>query len=143
MIDDDWSALADDKLGHTAGTLWGQISARVMALKPTSPIQEKLWSRILANVDTISDYRMIRLVKALMKHPVYVYVVIFGFLIAMACFGPYRPQPLLVILLTLFSSLVGLLLFLILTLSDPFQGDIGVRPATFEYLIETLRPADM
>jgi hypothetical protein len=35
--------------------------------------------------------------------------------------------------------LVSLVLFLIVKLSDPFQGDIGVDPTAFEYLVETLR----
>jgi hypothetical protein len=57
----------------------------------------------------------------------------------MACFGAYRPQGPLVVLVSLYTVFVGLVLFLIMKLSDPFQGDIGVTPAAFEYLVETLQ----
>ena len=34
---------------------------------------------------------------------------------------------------------VGLVLYLILTVGDPFRGGIVVDPTTFEHLIQTLR----
>jgi hypothetical protein len=138
VIDDDWPALADDKLGQRAETLGRQLSEAVFKLTPTNPIQEKLWSRILADVDLISDYQLIRLDNALAEPPVYVFVIIFGFFVTMACFGAYRPQAPLVVLVLLYTVFVGLVLYLILTLSDPFQG-IGVKPTSFEHLVETLQ----
>ena len=137
VIDDDWPALANDKLGQRAGSLGRQLSEAVIKLTPTEPIQEKLWSRIIADVDLISDYRLIRLDNALAEPPVYVFVIIFGFFVTMACFGAYRPQAPLVVLVSLYTIFVGLVLYLILTLSDPFQG-IGVKPTSFEYLTEAL-----
>ena len=73
------------------------------------------------------------------KPPVYVYVIIFGFLVTMACFGIYRPQAPLIVLVTLYTVFVGLVLYLVLAMSDPFQGDIGVAPTSFEYLVDTLQ----
>ena len=70
---------------------------------------------------------------------IYVNVMIFGFLVTMACFGAYRPQPPLVVLVSLYTVFVGLVLYLVLQLSDPFRGDIGVAPTSFEYLVETLQ----
>ena len=107
-------------------------------LNPTKPLQEKLWSRILADVDLMSDYRMSRLDTALARPPIYVIVIVFGFFITMACFGAYRPQAPLVGLVLLYTVFVGLVLFLILTLSDPFQG-IGIQPDSFEKVVEIMR----
>jgi len=139
VIDDDWPALANDKLGQRTGSLRKQLTEALMNLKPATSNQEKLWSFIVADIDALSDYRFIRLDAALAKPPVYVYVIIFGFLVTMACFGAYRPQGPLVVLVSLYTVFVGLVLFLIVKLSDPFQGDIGVTPAAFEYLVETLQ----
>ena len=36
------------------------------------------------------------------------------------------------------STVLGLVLYLILALSDPFQGGIGVGPTTFEHLVEKM-----
>ena len=87
----------------------------------------------------VSDHRFVRLDAALAKPPVYVNVIIFGFLVTMACFGAYRPQGPLVVLVSLYTVFVGLVLFLIVKLCDPFQGEIGVAPTAFEYLVETLQ----
>jgi hypothetical protein len=51
----------------------------------------------------------------------------------------YRPHLPLVALVTLYTVFVGLVLYLILAMSDPFQGDIGVAPTSFEYLVEKLQ----
>ena len=139
VIDDDWPALANDKLGQRAGALRKQLTEALMSLEPASSNQEKLWPFIAADIDALSDHRFIRLDAALAKPSVYIYVIIFGFLVTMACFGVYLPQGPLVVLVSLYTVFVGLVLFLIVKLSDPFQGDIGVTPATFEYLVETLQ----
>ena len=139
VIDDDWPALANDKLGQRAGALKRQLAEAVINLKPTTPTQEMLLSHILADIDTLSDHRFIRLGSALAEPPVYLYVIIFGFLVTMACFGAYRPQAPLVVLFSLYTIFFGLVLYLVLALSDPFQGDIGVSPATFECLVETMQ----
>jgi len=139
IIDDDWPALANDKLGQRTGALGRQLTEAVLNLEPATSNQEKLWSLIVADIDALSDHRAIRLDNALEKPPVFVYVIIFGFLVTMACFGVYRPHAPLVVLVSLYTLFVGLVLFLILKLSDPFQGDIGVAPTAFEYLIEALQ----
>jgi len=121
-----------------AGALKRQLVEGVINLKPATPAQEKMFSHILSDIDALSDHRINRLDSALAEPPVYLYVLIFGFLVTMACFGVYRPQAPLVVLVWLYTVFVGLMLFLVLQLSDPFQGDIGVAPTSFEYLVETL-----
>ena len=139
VIDDDWPALANDKLSERAGVLKKQLTESVLDLEPTTSLQKKLLSSIMADIDTISDYRLIRLDNALAKSPVYVNVVFFGFLVTMACFGAYRPQAPVIVLVSLYAVLVGLVVYLILALSDPFQGGFSVDPTTFEYLVEAMR----
>jgi hypothetical protein len=139
VIDDDWPALSNDKLAERAGSLRRQLVDHVWNLEPETPVQEKLWSQIQADTDKVSDYRLIRLDSALSEPPVYINVIIFGFLVTMACFGAYRPQGPLVALVSLYTVFIGLVLYLILALSDPFQGGIGVDPTTFEHLVESLR----
>jgi hypothetical protein len=139
VIDDDWPALANDKLGERAGALKKQLTESVLDLEPTTSLQEKVLSSILADIDAISDYRLIRLDKALAKPPVYVNVVFFGFLVTMACFGAYRPQAPLIVLVSLYAVFVGLVLYLILALSDPFQGAFSADSTTFEHLVEAMR----
>ena len=139
VIDDDWPALADDRLGKRPGVLKRQLAEGVINLEAANPAQEKMLSYIMADIDALSDYRVVRLDSALAKPPVFIYVIVFGFLVTMACFGAYRPQAPLVVLAFLYTVFVGLVLYLVLAMSDPFQGNFGVTPAPFEYLVETLQ----
>lgn len=139
VIDYDWPALADDRLSPRVGALKNQLAKAVINLKPATTTQEKMISHILDDIDALSDYRVIRLDSALVHPPIYVPVIIFGFLVAMACFGVYRPHLPLVALVTLYTVFVGLVLYLVLAMSDPFQGDIGVAPTSFGYLVEKLQ----
>ena len=139
VIDDDWPALANDRLSQRVGSLKRRLSEGIINLKPANPSQEKMLPNIIADFDALSDYRVIRLDSALGTPPIYLYVIIFGFLVTMACFGVYRPQAPLIVLISLYTIFVGLVLYLVLQLSDPFKGDIGVTPTSFEYLVETMQ----
>jgi len=139
IIDDDWPALANDRLGQRTTALKKQFTMAVMDLEPTTSIQEKLWSFIVADIDALSDHRVVRLNAAMAEPPIYLNVMIFGFLVTMACFGVYQPQTPLMVLVSLYTVFVGLVLFLIVKLSDPFQGDISVDPTALEYLVEKLQ----
>lgn len=139
VIDEDWPALADDELSEHARALRLQVFHGVLSLEPENPTQEELKSRILHDLDSISDFRLNRLNAALAQPPVYLYVIFFGYLVTMALFGGYPPQPPLIALVALYTSFVGLVLYLILALSDPFRGGIGLDPTQFENLVETLR----
>jgi hypothetical protein len=138
VIDDDWPALANDRLGERAGALRAQLASGVLQLKPGTEAQKALWTRIVADVDAISDHRVVRLNNTLSTPPGFFFVIILGFLITMACFGAYRPQPPVVTLLGLATAFVGLVLYLILSLSDPFQSGV-LEPTTLEYLVDSLR----
>ena len=139
IIDDDWPALAGNQLGNKTGDLNKKLQQAAMNLEPTTEAQKQLWSRILNDLDVASDYRLIRLDNALGEPPIYLYVVFFGFLLTMACFGTYRPQGPVVVLVSMYALFVGMVLYLILVLSDPFHGGFGIEPTTFEHVIERMQ----
>ena len=139
IIDDDWPAMARDRFGQRASDLRLQISKMVLALDPANSAQKELKASILADLDALSDFRMIRLNQTLSKPPVYVFVIVFGFLVSMACFGAYRPQPALIALVSLYTAFIGLVLYLVMSLSDPFHGGHIIEPVQFEHLVATLR----
>ena len=136
VIDDDWPAMARDQLGQRTTALRRQFTEKVLELKPTSSVQKQIWNHLLTDIDTMSDYRLIRLNHAMAHPPVYVLVIIFGFLVSMACFGAYQPNSPLIALTSLCTLFIGMVLYLILAMSDPFQGAIIIDPTPFEYLIE-------
>lgn len=139
VIDDEWPAMSEGRLSQRVGNLKTQLAQGVLGLEPATSNQEKMVSHILADIDSLSDHRVIRLDAALAQPLVYVYVIIFGFLVTMACFGVYQPQAPLMVLVTLYTIFVGLVLYLVLALSDPFQGSFGIAPTPFEYLVDMLQ----
>ena len=139
VIDHDWPALADDRLSDQTRVLKRELADRVMKLEPATPKQEMLWSLIVADMDAISDHRLTRLDNALAEPPIFTYVVMFGFLVTMACFGAYRPQGPLVAMASLYTAFIGFVLYLVLALSDPYQGGFSVHTTTFERLVERLQ----
>ena len=139
VIDDDWSAMAKDRLGQRTSALKRQFTEKVLGLKATNSLQKEIRSHIFADIDTMSDYRLIRLNHSMAKPPVYVLVIIFGFLVSMACFGAYQPNFPLIVLVSLCTLFIGMVLYLILAMSDPFQGGPIVDPTPFAYLIEALK----
>lgn len=114
----------------------------MLHLDAQNPIQEILRSRIIVDVDMITDFRLSRLQQALAKPPFFMIVVIFGFLVTMACFGLYKPQVVTVVLVTMYMFLLGLVIYLILAFSDPFQGMPGVDPSPFESVLEKMEKLD-
>lgn len=138
VIDDDWPALAHDQLGEKASRKLLQLLEGANGIESANPSQEGLKGNIKTEIDRVIDFRLTRLNNALAQPPVYAFVTILGFLIAMACFGVYRPQGPLIYLVTLYTSFVGIVLYLIFTLSDPFQGVISIEPDLYERLVRYL-----
>lgn len=142
VIEDDWPALAGDKLGSRTEELQRRFLGELLELQVKTDHQKRVMSWIEQDVDVINDARLQRLNGALAQPPVYIYVIIFGFFVTMVCFGAYRPQRPLVILAALYTSFVGLVLYLIVALSDPFQGSFSVAPDTFVQLIKSLKSSE-
>ena len=111
----------------------------VLHLEAESSMQQILRSRINSDVDQISDLRLTRLEQALAKPPLFLIVVIFGFLATMVCFGPHRPNRLTIVLLSLYTLLIGLVIYMILAYSDPFQGATGIKPTAIEFVLEQIQ----
>ncbi len=142
IVDDDWPAMAQNRFGQRASALRAQLSDRVVRLEPATAYQKDLRATIMADLDALSDFRMIRLNHTLSKPPVYIFVIVFGFLVSMACFGAYRPQVPLIALVSLYTAFIGLVLYLVMSLSDPFHGGQIIDPSPFELLVRTLQSAN-
>lgn len=142
IIDDDWPALAQDSIGQTSRKLLRQLAKSINNLEPETPTQEILKAQMMSDIERLYDFRRTRLNNTLSQPPVYTFVIIIGFIITVICFGVYKPQGPLIVLLSLYTAFIGVVLYLILSLSDPFQGEIGISPHLFENLVEILEAPD-
>jgi hypothetical protein len=138
VIQYDWPALANDQLSKEVREILLQLEYEVLYLEDETEVQQILRPRIISDVSFVYDLRLTRLEQALAKPPLFLIVVVFGFLITMACFGPHPPNRLTVGLLAMYTSLIGLVIYLILAYSDPFQGATGIDPASLKYVLEQI-----
>lgn len=139
VIDHDWPALANDRLSEEARISFASLENEVLHLEDNTELQGILRSRIISDVDLVSDLRLSRLEQAMAKPPLFLVVVIFGFLATMVCFGPHAPNRFTLSLLSFYTLLVGLVIYLILAYSDPFEGATGIEPAALEFVLQQIR----
>lgn len=139
VIDHDWPALANDRLSQEARDIFDQLEHEVLHLEDETEIQGILRGRIISDVDLISDLRLSRLEQAFAKPPLFLIVVFFGFLTTMVCFGAHQPNRLTLMLLSSYTLLIGLVVYLILAFSDPFQGSTGIDPVSLQFILDQIR----
>lgn len=80
-------------------------------LEPQSPVQEVLKAQMMNDIERLYDFRRIRLNNTLSQPPVYTFVIILGFIITVICFGVYKPQGPLIVLLSLYTAFIGAVLY--------------------------------
>jgi hypothetical protein len=142
VIDDDWPALAHGRLSERSAALLRQLEDGVLDLEASNARQKTMRPILIADVDLISDHRLSLLQQAGERPTRILIVVFFGYLISMVYFGVYRPRPIVVGLVTLYTMLVGVALYLVLAGSEPFDHASTVSSAPLELLLEVMR-ADM
>lgn len=143
VIYDDWPALAHDNLGQLATFQLHTLLFKTNEIEAVESAHKGLKTNIQSDIDKVINFRLARLNNALAQPPVYIFITFIGFLVTMIFFGCYPPQVPIVILVSIYTSFVGAILYLILTLSDPFQGSISMPTNIFNVLVEYLRAVKM
>jgi transcriptional regulator of NAD metabolism len=139
VIEDEWQTLANNRLSNRAEKLLRQVEDGVLNLPTAGEVQKTLRSRAIEDVDRISDFRLARLQQSREQKSIVLYVVLFGYLVTMVYFGIYQPRAALVSLLSLYTVFVGVILYFMLAMSDPFQGATAIDSAPLEYVLEAMR----
>ena len=142
LIEEDWPSLAKDRLADRPELLLRKIWSTMRVLDTGSNNESFYFTLMIKDIDSLSDYRRARLYHALAPPPFFLLIVIFGMVVVMVCLGLYRTSRALIVLVSFYLSFVGLVVYLILALSDPFQGVIAVAPTSLEYVLEEMLQAN-
>ena len=142
VIEDEWPALAEDRLSELAEKRLSQVEDAILSLATEGPVQETSRSRAIDDVDLISGHRLARLQQAIDQHSQALFVILFGYLVTMVYFGIYPPRIGMIVLLSFYTAFIGVIIYLMLAMSDPFYGSFAVDPAPFEYVLESMKSID-
>lgn len=138
VIDDEWPRLADGSLSQKAQILFLEIEDGILALKPDSQYQKDLKDRLMKDIDEISDNRSARIYAGNVSLSWFIVVVMIGFLITsfLLCVNPVRPSTL--ILISCYSTFIGIVLYSIVALNQPYHGFTHVSVKPFQTVHNTL-----
>ena len=142
VIEDDWPALARGRPSERTGEVTHQLLLSTLALEPTDAAQEALRSRLFTDLDLLSDHRKTRVTQSREQPPAALTIVYLGYLVTMVYFGVYRPRRALLALLSLYTVFVGATIYLIIEVSQPFQGGTAVTTEPIEYVLEAMKASD-
>ncbi len=125
---------------NAAGTL-AALQTHLATFEPTTEGRKTRYAGAYREFDRIVELRRIRLksVVAGLPMPLWFVVLVGAFLsIAVTGFFDMRSQSMHFWMTIMFSGLLGLLIFLLAAMDNPFRGDISVGPQAFELVYKQL-----
>jgi hypothetical protein len=142
VIHEEWPQLAKRSLSQKAQKLFFEIEDGILAIKTESQYQQDLKTRLLKDIDEISDHRAARFFAGNLRLGWFIVVVMSGYLMStlLLCVSPVRPSSL--ILISCYSIFIGLLLYSIVDLHQPYRGltQVSVKPFQAAYKPFSSRP---
>jgi hypothetical protein len=125
---------------NAAGTLEA-LQSHLASFEPMTEGQKTRYAETYREFDRIVELRRIRLksVVAGLPMPLWSVVLVGAFVnIAVTWFFDMRSQSMHFWMTIMFSGLLGLLIFLLAAMDNPFRGDISVGPEAFELVYKQL-----
>jgi hypothetical protein len=138
VIDDEWPSLAKDSPSQKAQELFLEIEDGILSLKPETQYQQNLKARLMIDIDEISDTRAARIYGGNVSLKWFIAVILIGFLLSnfLLCVNPLRLSTL--IFISCYSTFIGIVLYSIMALNQPYQGIIHVSVKPFQTVYNTL-----
>jgi hypothetical protein len=137
VVDEQWPALRELRITPRDRELLGR------------PALDRVWQALKAHqqkpgdlhlkalLDQVEDYRIQRLFDATGKLlPIFWYIAIIGYLLTLTTLYLPPPTPKRCLLVSLYSSMVAIVLLGVFILTHPYSPAAGVSPEVFEFLIE-------
>jgi hypothetical protein len=139
IIDEEWPALGDRRLSERTEASLRKVEDAILYLEGTNSRQKSVQSRLFADMDLMSGYRMSRLQQAREPVPFTLGIVFFGYLVTMVFFGIYPVSRAMLMSLSLYTCFVGVIIYVILMMSNPFDGARMLDPGPIEFALQTMK----
>ena len=132
VVNEEWGLLDDQQLSGEAWEQWRKVFNAVLDLEPENLRQEDLRQFMLKNMEEIARLRQLRHIGAQGNIPPLFWVVaIAGFALISLPYFVFEPSPTNMLLLFIFATYNGLVLYVIYATGHPFDSPIFVEPTPF------------
>ena len=133
----EWPALARGHASETTDQMFLSIEDRLLALPSKTENGQQIKSRLLQDIDEISDLRQARVYSAGSGLDWYVFLVILAFALLMATFRFYEATRWTRFYFVTYAALIAIVLYSTVALNYPFRSG-RVSPQPFESLSKTI-----
>jgi len=134
VVEDEWPRLADGQGSERAWDAYAQLWRALLALEPAAGADHTLYAHLVGETRAFSDARRLRLADAQGTFPAELWAVLLAggaVTLLFACLlGGERPL-MHGLLTALLAALLGLVLFLIAALDNPWRGPVKLEPTSF------------
>jgi len=137
VVDEQWPALRELRLTPRDRELLGRVALDRIWQSLASHTPKPGDLNLKALLDRVEDYRIQRLFDAKGKLlPIFWYIAIIGYLLTLTTLYLPPPTAKRCLLVSLYSSMVAVVLLGIFILTHPYSSAAGVNPEIFEMLLE-------
>jgi hypothetical protein len=135
VIEEEWPTLAQGQLNEMAWQLFLEFEDGIINLKTETAKQKILKQRLISDVDQLSDHRSVRITTGHVAMPWFLVVVLIGLLISTFMFSVEPPKFITLIFVSLYTAFIGLVLYSIIALNQPYEGltNVSVEPLEIVY----------
>jgi hypothetical protein len=132
VIHEEWASLAEGQLSQRAWVLWDNVYEGILDLEPANTRQEALRSRMLSDIDTISESRDLRAAEHSSGITALFWIVaVFGIgIVAFLDFVLRDGRPNLPLLIA-FALYNGVIIYTIIAMTNPYSPPGAIEPAAF------------
>lgn len=134
VFETEWDALNKGVTALDTWVLFYAIEDGLLNLQPASPLQQLLHKRMLTDIDEVSDHREARIYAGNLVMPWFRVVVMVIFVFTILFLSVYPRRTARVIFVSLYSLVIGLVLYSIVSMTRPYQGFTQVSNQPFRDL---------
>ncbi len=113
-----------------------RLNIIVRELPEDTQKQANLKASIITDIDLITQTLQVRFYSTKFRLPYLTYILIFGLVISWGFYAVYRLDRLSVIFISLYNTLIAVLMYFVIMLGNPMMGPLKIDPESFKTLEE-------
>ena len=141
VVDEEWPLMAEGQSSPQAASLNQQITKSVDSLQPSTSAEQTLYSQALQRANELNQNRNVRLLYASMGLPPilwFVLVILALIVVLFTYFVGMESARLHIFAVAALTAGFAFIIFTIISLDQPFGGDLRVTPEAFETVLNEM-----